>query len=541
MGSKRALWKTISLAIVVLLMTGCGGAQVEPTDTPVPAEPTSTTASVSTRDLPAYWPTASWRTSTPEEQGMDSEKLADMLAYIQKQRYNIDSVTIIRNGYMVVDVTFFPFPPDSKHIVHSCTKSIVSALVGIAIDQGYIESVQQPVLDFFPERTAANLTADKEAMTLENVLTMATGLKCQDSYLYHWSGLEEMRQSPDWVQFMLDLPMAWEPGAKFEYCNGASFLLSAIIQETTGMTALKFAEQHLFAPLSISDVAWPSNPQGKTIGWGELRLRPHDMAKIGYLYLNEGLWDGEQVVSPAWVEASTRKHISAETLEDGYGYQWWVDDSGIYMALGYAGQYIVVVPEKEMVVVFTSDLGEYQSSAPRNLVDDFIVPAAKSRAPLPANPDSVARLQTLIQEAAAQPQVTPQPVPSPPAIAEQVLGGTYMMEKNELGWESFSLVRQEEAEVLLRMTWDETVPQTEAEYKIGLDGVQRLGTGEFGVAAAGKGNWEGENVFIAEVDQPGYRGNWRLKLKFQNDEVAATITGNFPGTYIIQGKRTGSP
>jgi hypothetical protein len=265
------------------------------------------------------------------------------------------------------------------------------------------------------------------------------------------------------------------------------------------------------------------------------------MAKIGYLYLNEGLWDGEQVVSPAWVEASTRKHISAETLEDGYGYQWWVDDSGIYMALGYAGQYIVVVPEKEMVVVFTSDLGEYQSSAPRNLVDDFIVPAAKSRTPLPANPDSVARLQTLIQEAAAQPQVTPQPVPSPPAIAEQVLGGTYMMEKNELGWESFSLVRQEEAEVLLRMTWDETVPQTEAEYKIGLDGVQRLGTGEFGVAAAGKGNWEGENVFIAEVDQPGYRGNLRLKLKFQNDEVTATITGNFPGTYIIQGKRTGSP
>ena len=116
-----------------------------------------------------------------------------------------------------------------------------------------------------------------------------------------------------------------------------------------------------------------------------------------------------------------------------------------------------------------------------------------------------------------------------------------MMEKNVLGWESFSLVRQEEAAVLLRVTWDETVPQTEAEYKIGLDSVQRLGTGEFGVPAAGKGNWEGENVFIAEVDQPGYRGNWRLKLKFQNDEVTATITGNFPGTYIIQGKRTGSP
>ena len=541
MDSKRAWRKTIGLAIVVLLVTGCGGAQTEPTDTPVPAEPTSTTASVITGELPAYWPTDGWRTSTPEEQGMNSEKLSDMLAFIQRDRLNIDSVTIIRNGYMVVDATFFPFPPESRHIIHSCTKSIVSTLIGIAIEQGYIESVQQPVLDFFPERTAANLTADKEAMTLENILNMATGLKCQDSYLYRWRGLDEMQQSPDWVQFVLDLPMAEEPGTKFEYCNGASFLLSAIIQETTGMPALEFAEQHLFAPLGISDAVWPSNPQGITIGWGELSIRPHDMAKIGYLYLNEGLWEGEQVVPAPWIEAATRQHISAGTLEDGYGYQWWVDDSGMYIALGYRGQYIVVVPEKEMVVVFTSDLDDDLSRLPRHLVDHFIVPAAESLTPLPANPDGVARLQTLIQEAAAQPEVTPQPVPSPPAIAEQVLGETYVLEKNVLGLESFSLVRQEEGEAWLHLTWDETVPFTEAEYRIGLDGIQRLATGMYGMPAAGKGNWEGESAFIAEIDETGILVNWRLELNFQNDQVTATFTGNFPETYVIQGKRAGSP
>jgi CubicO group peptidase (beta-lactamase class C family) len=327
---------------------------------------------------------------------MDSEMLADALDTIQKRNYHIDSVSVARNGYMVVDAYVHPFGPESRHIIHSCTKSIISALVGIAIEEGNIEGVQQPVLDFFPERTAAHLDANKEAMTLEHLLTMSTGLECKDSYLYRWRGLRQMRQSQDWVQFVLDLPMAEEPGTRFEYCNGVSFLLSAIIQETTGMSASVFAEKHLFDPLGISDVEWPSNPQGITIGWGELYMRPHDMAKIGYLYLNKGQWDGKQIVPSAWVEASTRKHISA-TLQDGYGYQWWVTDEGIYMALGYAGQFIFVVPARDMVVVFTSELEERDFYVPQRLLNEFIIPAAESSTALPANPDGVALLESRTQ------------------------------------------------------------------------------------------------------------------------------------------------
>lgn len=327
---------------------------------------------------------------------MDSEMLADMLHTIQEQNYNIDSVLIARNGYMVVDAYVHPFSPDSKHVIHSCTKSIISALVGIAIEEGYIESVQQPVLDFFPERTVAHLDASKEAMTLEHLLTMSSGLNCRDSYLYRWRGLYQMEQSQDWVQFMLDLPMAEEPGTRFEYCNGASFLLSAIIQETTGMSASAFAEKYLFSSLGISDVEWPSNPQGITIGWGDLRMRPHDMAKIGYLYLNQGQWDGKQILPSAWVEASTCKHISA-TLQDGYGYQWWVADNGVYMALGYAGQFIFVVPEQALVVVFTSGLAERDFYVPQELLNDFIIPAAKSSAPLPVNPEGAGSLEAGIK------------------------------------------------------------------------------------------------------------------------------------------------
>lgn len=327
---------------------------------------------------------------------MDSEKLADMLDAIQEQGYDIDSVLVVRHGHMVLDAYVHPFGPDRKHVIHSCTKSIVSALIGIAIDQGHIEDVDQPMLDIFPERAAANRDANKEAMTLEDLLTMSTGLKCRDSYLYRWRGLNELRASGDWVQFVLDLPTAEEPGTRFEYCNSASFLLSAIIQETTGMSALAFAEEHLFGPLGITDVEWPSNPQGINIGWGELRMRSHDMAKIGYLYLNKGEWDGQQVVPAEWVEASTRQHISARTLQDGYGYQWWIAPSGTFMALGYAGQYIVVVPEKDMIVVFTSDLPEQQFFVPQELLDAFIIPAAQSSKPLPENPAGVARLTSLI-------------------------------------------------------------------------------------------------------------------------------------------------
>jgi CubicO group peptidase (beta-lactamase class C family) len=324
---------------------------------------------------------------------MDSELLAKMFTAVQEEGYDIHSVTVIRNGYLVADATIYPFNESAKHIIHSVTKSINSALIGIAIEQGAIEGVNQPVLSFFPERTAANLDVNKEGMTLEHLLMMASGLECRDSYLYRWRGLNEMRQSDDWVQFMLDLPMAEAPGSRFEYCNGGSFLLAAIIQETTGMRASDFAEAHLFGPLGITDVVWPSNRQGISIGWGEMRMQPHDMAKIGFLYLNEGRWDGEQVIPAEWVSASTHKQIDA-TLQDGYGYQWWVSDDGSYMAIGYAGQFIFVVPEYELVVVFTSDLSEREFYTPQNLLDKFIIPAAVSSTALPANPAGAALLES---------------------------------------------------------------------------------------------------------------------------------------------------
>ena len=140
------------------------------------------------------------------------------------------------------------------------------------------------------------------------------------------------------------------------------------------MTAEAYAREKLFGPLGITDIEWPQNPQGISIGWGELYMRPIDMAKIGYLYLREGQWDGEQIIPAEWVQASTEKYIDA-TLQDGYGYQWWVESEDLYLALGYAGQFIYVLPEEDLVVVFVSDLEDQDFYTPQQLLMEYILPA----------------------------------------------------------------------------------------------------------------------------------------------------------------------
>lgn len=348
-----------------------------------------------TSQTPDYWPTKGWRTASPESQGVDSNSFVEMMRKIWEKEIYINTVLVIRNGYIVLEANNYSIHPDARRNIYSCTKSILSALIGIAIDKGYIKSVSQPVLEFFPKRTAKNRNADKEAITLEHLLTMATGLKCRDSYIYGRRGMWEMRASDDWVQHMIDLPMAEPPGTRFEYCNGASFLLSAILQQQTGIDALSFAEKHLFEPLGISDIIWRSNSQGITVGYSDINMRPRDMAKIGYLYLNNGLWDGKRIISSQWVEASTRKHIAA-TILPGYGYQWWILGPGIYTAIGHQGQFIMVVPEKNLIAVFTSSLGRDDFYYPLGLWAAYIIPAVKSLSPLPENLSAERALKSLI-------------------------------------------------------------------------------------------------------------------------------------------------
>jgi len=342
------------------------------------------------------YPANGWQTSTPEEQGMQSQVLANMIEEIKIKGYNIDSISIIRNGYMVLDAYFYPFSKGQRHIIRSCTKSIMSILIGIAIDRGYIKSVDQPIVELLPHNIIDSLGDNKRSITLEHLLIMASGLDCRDSHHYNWKGLFEMRRSGDWGQHVLNLPMVGPPGSKFEYCNGLSYLLSVIINTTTKMKTREFAEKNLFTPLGISEIDWEKSPQGIDVGYGRMWLKPHDMAKIGWLYLNKGSWEKKQLVSSSWVEKSTRGHIEAKPGLQ-YGYQWWVNDDGNYSAIGYSGQYIMVATEMNMVVVFTGGLPVGKTSLPLELTKKYILPAVVSSESLPENTREAERLDQLVK------------------------------------------------------------------------------------------------------------------------------------------------
>lgn len=519
MGTSRDLRWLVLLGALALLAGACAGAS-EATTTPPTATTEAvitTTTSISTsteppaRFEPAPWPTAGWPVSTPEEQGMDSAGLADLVEQLPAS--GIDSVTVIRNGYLVLDAVVYPFPEDTKHNLHSCTKSVVSALIGKAINADLIDGVDTPAVAILAEAAPTNPSAEKAAMTVESLLTMTTGLQCRDSYLYAWQGLDEMRASDDWTAHILSLPMAESPGVRFEYCNGSSLLLSAIISEATGMAASDYAAEVLFEPLGITEYEWPANPDGVSIGWGELLLRPADMAKFGYLFLREGEWEGRQLIPETWVEDSTRDQIQAGTLASGYGYQWWISDAGYAMALGFGGQYIVVDPDHDLVVTFTSGLSPDRFSLPRQLTNVYIIPAIAGDSPLPSDTAAQGRLAAATEATRAGPEPTSQELPE---LAAKVDGVRFEYRENDEGNEWFEL--EFEGGTAVYRFQDATGIFS---LEVGLDGRYLV---DSVLPVAMRGSWVLDNRFRIEYQILGQIQRGTAEFIFDGD--AATVRAN---------------
>jgi CubicO group peptidase (beta-lactamase class C family) len=323
------------------------------------------------RYLDSYWPTLGWRYTTPEEMGMDSSILEDMIEDINSQPPNIqvDCILIVKNGYIVFENYFNKYKENTPHNIFSCTKSIVSTIFGVAYENGAIPSLDTKLLDIFPDKTINPVDDWKKSITLRDLLIMSSGFDARDSWLYKWENLDALHEAPDAVDFILNLPMAFEPGSRFEYTNSVSHLLSCIITEKTGMSAAEYGNLHLFEPLGITLHRWDADKMGRNWGYNRIYITPHEMAKIGYLFLNYGEWDGEQVVSSDWVREATTHKIDAN-LFDGYGYQWWVERD-YYTAMGYMGQFIFVFPEREMIIVITggtADTYNYNAQLPSRYV-----------------------------------------------------------------------------------------------------------------------------------------------------------------------------
>ena len=320
-----------------------------------------------------YWPAGEWRTSKAKKQGLRKNVVNALVDRIRRNEIrDLNSLLIVRNGYLVLEEYFNGSGPNDVHTLQSDSKSVTSLLVGIALQQGAVNSLHQRVLDFFPEyHKIKHLDERKAAITIEDLLTMRTGFDWSES-VYAGSPLEELNNCRcDWLKFVLDWPMREAPGTRFEYNSGGVILLGGIILNATGMSVDAFAQRYLFDPLGITTAWWYQGlPVGLPHMGGGLNLRARDMAKIGYLLLKGGLWENRQVVSREWLDESLQHHVKNPRTFGShavdYGYLWWLlpldgagtaqdEQADIYTAAGARDQWIFVIPKYDMVVVVTGN------------------------------------------------------------------------------------------------------------------------------------------------------------------------------------------
>jgi CubicO group peptidase (beta-lactamase class C family) len=337
---------------------------------------------------PASWPTKGWPASMPAAEGLDAAPLDAFDRDLAAGKYGyVDSMLVIRHGKIVYEKTYdhgadyarlfagkgapgiynyydpgwHPYYKDTKlHTMQSVSKSVTSALIGIAIGHGEIPGVDVDVMPYFSDfRIPPDPRRDR--MKLRDVLTMTTGIRWDEGsteYTDPRNNCAVMEGKDDWVRYVLEQPMAADPGRTFVYNSGATMLLSYLISKTTGKPADDYARAQLFEPLGI-EFFWKRTPRGLADAEGGLYLRPRDFAKIGLLYMRDGLWEGHRILPEGWAKSSTQPLVETPEKPFRYGYQWWVLPQGekrpadAYFAWGYGGQILLVVPKLDLIAVFT--------------------------------------------------------------------------------------------------------------------------------------------------------------------------------------------
>lgn len=480
-----------------------------------------------------YYPTTEWRTSTPEEQGIDSEALAAFIERVPRLG-DLDSLMIVRNGYVVAEVYWHPFSKELRHELHSASKSIISILVGIALDKGFLTSLDQKVLEFFSEVEIQNLDDNKRAMTVRDLITMRSGLDCD--ILEGNDPVSQLINQPDATQFGLNWTMVDAPGSTFRYCQIDVYLLSAILAKVSGMNTMAFAEQYLFAPLGITNVDWNTSAEGLPLGFAGLRLDTQGMAKIGYLVLNAGRWGDRQIVSTAWLNESTQPStVNAWVSDLDYGYLWWTNHtpSGDFVqADGGYFQHIRVSTARNLVVVDTGtdqslELNELFNQAP---IMQAILGMVQSDEPLPPNPEGMNRLEAAIQ-AAANPQ--PQSVSALPAQAALVSGKTYQLNWSDLllaDLDQMSLPPEDWQMAALGLDFGQdqatlklvSVSGIELNIPVGLNGVYQMTSSPLGTLAA-KGRWTSESRFQLYLRRLEQGVSLRYTFNFTDDGFTGSV------------------
>jgi len=317
---------------------------------------------------------ASWTISTPEAQGMDSSRLERASATLADLPYT-SSFLVIRGGGLVFERYYHGSARNRSNNVHSASKSIWGAAIGIAIDQGRIPSIDATIASTLPSRYVAEMSPETRTIRVRDLLTMTSGSRWNED-----TTEAQVQQRPDWVAATLSLPRAARPGTLFNYSTGDTHLSSAVLTSATHTTGCEFIHQYLLAPLGIVAEHWGRDPQGYFSGGYNLYVTPRELAKFGLLYLHNGRWNGTQLVPAAWVEASMTNQVDADAPYS-YGYDFWLRDIAghhVAMAWGSGGQMIYIIKDLDLVVVMTTNTRDFAQDSfdGLSIIEDHVLPAA---------------------------------------------------------------------------------------------------------------------------------------------------------------------
>lgn len=331
--------------------------------------------------------------STPENEGVSSRGLIDFLnAADTASRVELHSFMFIRHGRIIAEGWWKPNGPDYKHLLYSASKTFSATGIGLAVSEKRLK-VTDKVVSFFPYSLPDTISDYMKELTVQNLLTMSVGQDPEP---------RSMGSAGDWINSFLSARPVHKPGSVFMYNNMASFMLSAIVQQVTGQTLFEYLQPRIFKPLGINGADWDLNPQGINLGMIGLRLHTEDLAKFGLLLLQEGVWNNKQLIPKGWVKEATSFKIDSKGGSDrvpkelndwtqGYCYQMWRGRNNTVRLDGMAGQFVVLIPDKDAIVVFTANARDTQDEL--NLMHNYLIPAIKSDKALPANPDLYGELQ----------------------------------------------------------------------------------------------------------------------------------------------------
>ncbi len=322
--------------------------------------------------------------SSAQKERVDLKKVQSFLEAAKVAKQEIHSLMIVRHGKVVYEEWFEDNTAEKPHVMNSVSKTFTAMAVGFAVDEGLLK-VNEKVISFFPDKLPDTISQNLRDMTVKDLLTMSSGS------LESEINARRKNDTVDWVQAFLSVPVVNKPGMVYEYSSMSTYMLSAIVQKLTGQRIIDYLTPRLFDPLGIKDAKWLESPQGiNTGGWG-LYVKTEDMAKLGQLLLQKGLWNEVPIISAAWIkEASSyqvasvpsgakidnlTKELSEGDWTQGYGYQIWRCRYGAFRADGAGGQFIIVLPKKDAVVVTTANVQDMQAEL--NLIWKYLLPALK--------------------------------------------------------------------------------------------------------------------------------------------------------------------